>query len=99
MHQYREHFVSSYWVPLSANIAWHEKDLSGETPLFDDLYKLQPFDVFSKGGTNELKNIVRRALKLYVVRTETRSDEDANPLPAAVIMFDIILYTMSNFKL
>jgi hypothetical protein len=48
MQQYREHFVSSCWVPLTANIAWHEKDLSGETPLFDDLYKLQPFDVFSK---------------------------------------------------
>ncbi len=47
MQQYREHFASSYWVPLTANIAWHEKDLSGMTPLFDDLYKLQPFGVFS----------------------------------------------------
>jgi len=99
MQQYREYFVSSYWVPLTANIAWHEKDLSGETPLFDDLYKLQPFDVFSKGGTNELKNIVRRALKLYVERTETRSHEDANTLPEVIIKFDNNLYTMPNYKL
>src|SRR2546421_12230103 len=28
MQKYREQFVSSYWVPLTANIAWHEKDLS-----------------------------------------------------------------------
>ena len=63
MRQYREHFPGSYWVPLTANIAWHEKELSGETPLFDDIYKLQPFDVFSKGSTNQLKDIVRRALR------------------------------------
>ena len=99
MQQYREYFVSSYWVPLTANIAWHEKDLSGETPLFDDLYKLRPFDVFSKGGTNELKNIVRRALKLYVERTESRSHEDANTLPEVIIKFDNNLYTMPNYKL
>ncbi|HTD20047.1 MAG TPA: sigma 54-interacting transcriptional regulator, partial [Ktedonobacteraceae bacterium] len=99
MQQYREYFVSSYWVPLTANIAWHEKDLSGETPLFDDLYKLQPFDVFSKGSTNELKNIVRRALRLYVERTETMSQEDATSLPEAIIRFSNDLYAMSNYKL
>ncbi len=99
MQQYRERFVSSYWVPLTANIAWHEKDLSGETPLFDDLYKLQPFDVFSKGSTNELKNIVRRALRLYLERTETRSQEDAMTLPEAIIKFDDSLYAMSDYKL
>ena len=99
MQHYREHFVSSYWVPLTANIAWHEKDLVGETPLFDDLYKLQPFDVFSKGNTNELKNIVRRALRLYVERTETTSQEDATSLPEAIIRFSNDLYAMSNYKL
>jgi DNA-binding NtrC family response regulator len=99
MQQYREHFVSSYWVPLTANIAWHEKDLAGETPLFDDLYKLQPFDVFSKGSTNELKNIVRRALRLYVERTETMSQEDTPSLPEAIIRFSNDLYAMSNYKL
>ncbi len=99
MQQYREHFVSSYWVPLTANIAWHEKDLSGETPLFDDLYKLQPFDVFSKGSTNQLKDIVRRALRLHVERTETRSQEAATTLPEAIIKFDNYLYAMSDYKL
>jgi DNA-binding NtrC family response regulator len=99
MQQYREQFVSSYWVPLTANIAWHEKDLSGETPLFDDLYKLQPFDVFSKGSTNELKNIVRRALKLYVERTEPRSQQDVTSLPEVIIRFDNYLYAMSGYKL
>src|SRR5213078_4128166 len=94
MQQYREQFANSYWVPLTANIAWHENDLSGENPLFDDLYKLQPFDVFSKGSTNELKNIVRRALRLYVERTESRSHEDANTLPEVIIKFDTNLYTM-----
>ena len=97
--QYREHFVSSYWVPLTANIAWHEKDLAGETPLFDDLYKLQPFDVFSKGSTNELKNIVRRALRLYVERIATRSQEDAASLPEVIIKFDNNLYTMPDYQL
>ena len=99
MQQYREHFVSSYWVPLTANIAWHEKDLAGETPLFDDLYKLQPFDVFSKGSTNELKNIVRRALRLYVERTEIRSQEDAVSLPEVIIKFDNNLYAMPDYQL
>jgi len=99
MQQYREHFVSSYWVPLTANIAWHEKDLSGETPLFDDLYKLQPFDVFSKGSTNELKDIVRRALRLHIERTETRSQEAVTTLPEAIIKFDDSLYAMSDYKL
>src|SRR2546421_187290 len=99
MQHYREHFVSSYWVPLTANIAWHEKDLVGETPLFDDLYKLQPFDVFSKGNTNELKNILRRALRLYVERTETSPQEDATSLPEAIIRFSNDLYAMSNYKL
>jgi len=99
MQQYREHFVSSHWVPLTANIAWHEKDLSGETPLFDDLYKLQPFDVFSKGSTNALKNIVRRALRLYVERTESRSQEDATSLPEVIIRFDDYLCAMPDYKL
>jgi len=99
MQQYREHFVSSYWVPLTANIAWHEKDLSGETPLFDDLYKLRPFDVFSKGSTNELKNIVRRALKLHIERTETSSPVDATSLPEVIIRFGNDLYTMPYYKL
>src|SRR2546430_14630001 len=85
MQQYREYFGSFYWVPLTANSACHEKDRSGETRVFDDLYKLRPFDVFSKGGTNELKNIVRRALKLYVERTESRSHEDANTLFLVII--------------
>jgi len=99
MQQYREHFASSYWVPLTANIAWHEKELSGETPLFDDLYKLQPFDVFSKGSTNELKDIVRRALRLHVERTETRSQEDATSLSEVIIRFDHDLYAMPDYKL
>jgi DNA-binding NtrC family response regulator len=99
MRQYREHFASSYWVPLTANIAWHEKELSGETPLFDDLYKLQPFDVFSKGSTNQLKDIVRRALRLHVERTETRSQEDATSLSEVVITFDNYHYVMSDYKL
>src|SRR5712692_2676005 len=99
MQRYREHFVSSYWVPLTANIAWHEKDLSGETPLFDDLYKLRPFGVFSKGSTNELKDIVRRALRLHVERTETRSQEDAATLPAGIIKFDNDLYAMPDYQL
>jgi DNA-binding NtrC family response regulator len=99
MQQYREQFVGSYWVPLTANIAWHEKDLAGETPLFDDLYKLQPFDVFSKGNTNELKNIVRRALRLYVERAATGSQEDATFLQGAVIRFGNDLYAMSDYKL
>ena len=99
MQEYREHFVSSYWVPLTANIAWHEKDLSGETPLFDDLYKLQPFDVFSKGGTNELKNIVRRALRLHVERTGTRSQEDATSLAEVIIRFGNDLYAMPDYRL
>jgi DNA-binding NtrC family response regulator len=99
MQQYREHFVNSYWVPLTANIAWHEKDFSDETPLFDDLYKLQPFDVFSKGSTNELKNIVRRALKLHVERTETSSQEDATSLSEAIIRFGDHLYAIPDYKL
>ncbi len=99
MQQYREHFASSYWVPLTANIAWHEKDLPGETPLFDDLYKLQPFDVFSKGSTTVLKDIVRRALKLYVERAGTRSQEDAASLPEAIIRFGDYLYAMPDYKL
>jgi len=99
MQQYRERFLSSYWVPLTANIAWHEKDYSGEAPLFDDLYKLQPFDVFSKGSTNELKNIVRRALRLYVERTETRPQEEASALPEAIIKFDDTYYALSDYKL
>jgi DNA-binding NtrC family response regulator len=99
MQQYREHFVNSYWVPLTANIAWHEKDLSGETPLFDDLYKLRPFDVFSKGSTNELKNIVRRALKLHIESTEASSPVDATSLPEVIIRFGNDFYTMPYYKL
>src|SRR5579863_4885908 len=99
MQQYREQFVSSYWVPLTANIALHEKELSGETPLFDDLYKLQPFDVFSKGSTNELKDIVRRALSLYIERTETRSQEDAISLSEVIIRFGDDLYALPDYKL
>jgi len=99
MQQYRERFASSSWVPLTANIAWHEKDLSGETPLFDDLYKLQPFDVFSKGSTNELKDIVRRALRVEVERTGTRSQEDATSLSEVIIKFDNDLYAMPDYQL
>jgi DNA-binding NtrC family response regulator len=99
MQQYREHFASSSWVPLTANIAWHEKDLSGETPLFDDLYKLRPFGVFSKGGTNELKDIVRRALKLHVESTKTTSREDEATLPEVIIRFDDDLYAMPDYQL
>ncbi len=99
MQQYHEHFVGSYWVPLTANIAWHEKELSDETPLFDDLYKLQPFDVFSKGSTNELKDIVRRALRLHVERTKTRSQEDATSLSEVIIRFGDELYAMPDYKL
>jgi DNA-binding NtrC family response regulator len=98
MQQYRDHFVSSYWVPLTANIAWHENDPSGENPLFDDLYKLQPFDVFSKGNTNELKNIVRRALRLYVDRTDTKSQVDAPSLSEAIIRFGNDLYAMPDYQ-
>jgi DNA-binding NtrC family response regulator len=99
MQQYREHFAGSYWVPLTANIAWHEKDLPGETPLFDDLYKLTPFDVFSKGSTNQLKEIVRRALRLHVERTGTKAQEDAASLPEAIIRFDNGLYAMPDYQL
>lgn len=99
MQQYREHFVSSYWVPLTANIAWHENDLSGENPLFDDLYKLQPFDVFSKGSTNELKKIVRRALRLHAERTSTESQDDVTPLPEVMIRFGNDLYAMQDYQL
>ena len=99
MQQYRERFASSSWVPLTANIAWHEKDLSGETPLFDDLYKLQPFDVFSKGSTNELKDIVRRALRVEVERTGTRSQEDATSLSEVIIKFGNDLYAMPDYQL
>ncbi|HEX6480936.1 MAG TPA: sigma 54-interacting transcriptional regulator [Ktedonobacteraceae bacterium] len=99
MQQYREHFASSNWVPLTANIVWHEKDLPGETPLFDDLYKLRPFDVFSKGSTNELKNIVRRALRLYIERAETRSPEEAISLSEVIIKFDNYLYAMPDYQL
>lgn len=99
MQQYREHFANSHWVPLTANIAWHQEDLPGETPLFDDLYKLRPFGVFSKGSTNELKDIVRRALRLYVERAGTESQEDATSLPAVIIRFDNDLYAMSDYQL
>lgn len=99
MQQYRERFASSSWVPLTANIAWHEKELSGETPLFDDLYKLQPFDVFSKGSTNELKDIVRRALRVEVERTGTRSQEDATSLSEVILQFGNDLYAMPDYKL
>ncbi len=99
MQQYREHFANSHWVPLTANIAWHQEDLPGETPLFDDLYKLRPFGVFSKGSTNELKDIVRRALRLYAERKGTESQEDATSLPAVIIRFDNDLYAMSDYQL
>lgn len=98
MQQYRDHFVNSYWVPLTANIAWHENESSGENPLFDDLYKLQPFDVFSKGNTNELKNIVRRALRLYIDRTDTTSQVDAPSLSEAIIRFGNDLYAMPDYQ-
>jgi DNA-binding NtrC family response regulator len=99
MQQYRERFASSSWVPLTANIAWHEKDLFGETPLFDDLYKLQPFDVFSKGSTNELKDIVRRALRVEVERTGTRSQEDTTSLSEVIIKFGNELYAIPDYQL
>jgi DNA-binding NtrC family response regulator len=99
MQQYREHFINSYWVPLTANIAWHENDTSGENPLFDDLYKLQPFDVFSKGNTNELKNIVRRALRLHINKTDTSSQEDVPSLSEAIIKFGNELYAMPDYRL
>src|SRR5438874_8013164 len=99
MQQYREHFVSSYWVPLTSNIAWHEKDLSGETPLFDDLYKLQPFDVFSKGSTNELKDIVCRALRLHVEGAKIRSQVDAATLPEVIMRCDNDRYAMPDYHL
>ena len=98
MQQYRDHFVNSYWVPLTANIAWHENDPPGENPLFDDLYKLQPFDVFSKGNTNELKNIVRRALRLYIDRTDSKSQLDAPSLSEAIIRFGNDLYAMPDYQ-
>src|SRR5437763_2061415 len=73
MQQYRESFVHSYWVPLTSNIAWHEKETARDSPLFDDLYKLQPFDVFSKGKIDNLKDIVQRALRLYTEISENKS--------------------------
>jgi DNA-binding NtrC family response regulator len=99
MQQYREQFASSYWVPLTANIAWHENDLSGENPLFDDLYKLQPFDVFSKGSTSELKNIVHRALRLYAESISAQSQVEVTPLPEVIIRFGKDLYAMPDYQL
>ncbi len=99
MQQYREHFPDSYWVPLTANIAWHEKEPPAESSLFDDLYALEPFDVFSKGNTNELKNIVRRALKLYLERLENKSQQGTSTLSDAIIKFDTYFYAMSDYKL
>jgi DNA-binding NtrC family response regulator len=99
MQQYREHFVDSYWVPLTANIAWHEKEPTGDSSLFDDLYKLQPFDVFSKGKTNDLKEIVRRALKLYSERLEHKPPQGSSTLSQAIIKFDDSYYAMSDYQL
>jgi DNA-binding NtrC family response regulator len=99
MQQYREQFANSYWVPLTANIAWHENDLSGETPLFDDLYKLQPFDVFSKGSTSELKNIVRRALRLHAESISTKTQNKDTSLLEVIIRFDKDLYVMPDYQL
>lgn len=99
MQQYREHFADSYWVPLTANIAWHEKEPPAESSLFDDLYRLEPFDVFSKGNTNELKNIVRRALTLYLERLENKPQQASSTLSDAIIKFDTYFYAMLDYKL
>ncbi len=99
MQQYHEHFVGSYWVPLTANIAWHEKETTVDSSLFDDLYKLQPFDVFSKGKTSELKDIVRRALRLYSERLEHKPQQGSSTLSGAIIKFDNSYYAMSDYQL
>lgn len=99
MQQYREHFADSYWVPLTANIAWHEKEPAGDSSLFDDLYGLQPFDVFSKGKMNDLKDIVRRALRLYSERAERQPQQGSSPLSESIIKFDNQYYAMSDYNL
>ena len=99
MQQYREHFVDSYWVPLTANIAWHEKETTANSSLFDDLYRLHPFGVFSKGNTNDLKDIVWRALRLYSEKLEYKPQQGSSTFSDAIIKFDDIYYAMSDYQL
>ncbi len=78
MQQYREYFVSSYWVPLTANIAWHEKDLSGETPLFDDLYKLQPYSDRREANFRSIDGMIEASeLEKMLFPSSKQVDDDS----------------------
>jgi len=57
MQQYHEHFVGSYWVPLTANIAWHEKETTVDSSLFDDLYKYSHSTFFQKAKRVSLRTL------------------------------------------
>src|SRR5258708_14619956 len=46
-----------------------------------------------------MKDIVRRALRLHVERTETKSQEDAASLQEVIIRFDNDLYAMPDYQL
>jgi DNA-binding NtrC family response regulator len=98
MQQYRDQFAETYWVPLTATVFWHEKELPDENALFDNLYRLQPFAVFSKGRSNDLKDIVRRALTLYKETLNDGQEQERAPLSEA-IKFNNHLYAMSDYKL
>src|SRR5439155_4139155 len=98
MEQYRKQFADTCWVPLTAIIAWHEKETPGEHSLFDKLYELRPFAVFSKGKPGDLKEIVRNALKLYLGSLESKLQQVRATL-TDVIKFNEHLYAMSNYRL
>lgn len=64
MKQYHDAFPNTYWIAVTANELLQKSAALGEHALFDKLYELQPFDFYLKGKSNDLKDMVRRALKL-----------------------------------
>lgn len=99
MEAYRWKFPNAYWVPLTAHIAWHERATTGESALFDDLYRLQPFDVFSKGRISDLREIVYRALKLVRSTQGLDSKEERNTVTDTVISFNGCRWVPPRYRL
>ena len=91
MKEYRWKFDDTYWIPLTAHVAWHEVGPITTRSLFDELYHLQPFDVFAKGSSGDLRDVVCRALKVVQAAQEYNLDSDRGKLMTisdTVIRFD-----------
>jgi len=97
MRQFHGDLPNTYWIAITANELLQKRAALGEYAIFDKLYELQPFDFYLKGKSNDLKEMVRRALKLVKdVSEEETSDTDS--LPNLTGKLDDLLYVPPDYQ-